>query len=130
MAVAQDEKIDKFLEKYKDSVVVYNAGVNRIVLQQGLENGVVAQKGDEVTFDYVGSTFDSAIGNQFAAGSFTAILGKGEMIAGLDKGIEGMKVGERSYILFSCANGYDTTVAGVSKTSALIFEVMLTEVKK
>lgn len=125
-AISQEEKIDKFLEsKYKDAVIVNNQGVNRILLEAG-DSTCFAAAGDLVEFDYLGYPFETSIEDSpFAGGSYSARLGEGELIKGLDLGLEGMCPGEHSYIIFSCKYGYDKTVAGVGRDKALVFEVLL-----
>ena len=125
-AISQEEKIDKFLEsKYKDSVIVNNQGVNRILLDAG-DSTCFAAVGDLVEFDYLGYSFETSIGeNPFTGGTYSARLGEGELIRGLELGLEGMCPGEHSYIIFSCKYGYDNTVAGVGRDKALAFEVLL-----
>ncbi len=127
-AVSQDEKIDSFISsKYADSTVVYNRGVNRIVLSAG-DSTRVAASGDTLSFDYIGYTFNSSIESAFCQGSRRCSLGSGELIDALEYGLEGMTPGEHSYIISSCKYGYDNTVAGVGRDKALVFEVLLNEI--
>ena len=102
-AISQDEKIDSFIEsKYADATVVFNKGVNRILLEPG-DSTAFAATGDRVSFSYVGSSFSgTSIGSAFSFGDYISTLGSGDMIKGLEYGIEGMCPGERSYIIFSC----------------------------
>lgn len=125
-AISQEEKIDAFLERnYKDSLVVFNQGVNRIVKFPGIE-GLVARTGDKVRFAYLAYTFSTDIGTApFASGEYTATIGKGEVLKGLDLGLDGMQLGEESYILFSCAYGFDKPVAGMQKVAAYAYYVKL-----
>ena len=128
-AISQDEKIDSFIKsKYADTPVAYNNGVNRILLEAG-DSTAFAAAGDKVNFSYVAYPFNSSIeSNPFAAGEYTAVLGSGEIIKGLEYGIEGMCPGERSYIVFSCKYAYGASVAGVGRDKALAFEVVLNEI--
>ena len=127
-AITQEEKIDSFISsKYADNPCIYNEGVNRIVLEAG-DSTAFAAVGDVVDFTYIGYPFTSSPGSPFAQGKYTARLGEGELIKGLDYGIVGMCPGERSYIVFSCKYGYDRTVAGFGKDQALVFEVLLNEI--
>lgn len=125
-AISQEEKIDAFIEKnYKDSLVVFNQGVNRIVKFQGMD-GITAHNGDNVTFAYLAYTFDTAISeNPFASGEYTATIGKGEVLKGLDLGLDGMQLGEEAYIIFSCAYGFDKSIAGVPRVAAYAYYVKL-----
>ncbi len=127
-AVSQDEKIDSFISsKYADSTVVFNRGVNRIVLSAG-DSTRVAATGDTLAFDYIGYTFNSDIESAFCQGSYRCPLGGGELIDALEYGLEGMTPGEHSYIIASCKYCYGSTVAGVGRDKALVFEVLLNEI--
>ena len=130
-AISQEEKIDAFLESnYKDSLVVFNQGVNRIVKAAGID-GISAKKGDNVTFAYLAYTFSSSISEDpFASGEYTATIGKGEVLKGLDLGLEGMQLGEEAYIIFSCAYGFDKPVAGVPKVAAYAYYVKLLSINE
>ncbi len=128
-AVTQDEKITSFIEsKYSGAPVIFNEGVNRIVLEEG-DSTHFAAPGDLVNFSYVGYQFNGSIGSAFTTGDAIHILGQGEMIKGLELGIEGMCPGEKSYIVFSCKYGYDKTVAGIGRDQALLFEVLMNDIK-
>ncbi len=127
-AVSQEDKIDSFISsKYADAARVFSNGVNRVVLEAG-DSTAFAASGDIVDFSYIGYPFTSSPGVPFTQGRHTARLGKGEIIKGLEYGIEGMCPGERSYIIFSCKYGYQRTVAGIGKEQALVFEVLLNEI--
>lgn len=127
-AVSQEDKIDSFIaSKYADAAVVANNGVNRIVLEAG-DSTCFAAKGDIVDFDYIGYTFTTNIGSAFGNGSYKGPLGEGNLIKGLEYGIEGMCPGERSYIVFSCKYAYDKTVAGIAKGEALAFEIFMNDI--
>jgi len=130
-AISQEEKIDEFLEKnYKDSLVVFNQGVNRTVKFKGMD-GITAHNGDNVTFAYLAYTFDTEIGkNPFASGEYTATIGKGEVLKGLELGLDGMQLGEESYIIFSCAYGFDKPVAGTPKVAAYAYYVKLLSINR
>lgn len=127
-AVSQDEKITKFIEsKYAESKVVFNNGVNRIVLEEG-DGSCFAAPGDLVDFTYVGYPFSGSIGSPFTRGDMQAHLSRDEMISGLVYGMEGMCPGEKAYIIFSCKYGYDKPVAGVGRDQALVFEVFMNDI--
>lgn len=129
-ALKQEEKIESFISsKYADADVVFNEGVNRIVLEAG-DSTCFAAKGDWVSFDYIAYPFTSSIGNAYSSGTYTTRLGDGEIIRGLEYGIEGMCPGERSYIVFSCKYGYDKSVAGVGQDEALAFEVVMNDIDR
>lgn len=100
---------------------------------------VTAQKGDTVFVQYTGkltdgTVFDSSIprGQPFAFK-----LGAGMVIAGWEKGILGMKVGEKKTLTIPAADGYGA--AGVPDqqggyvippNATLVFDVELVDVKR
>ena len=128
LAVTQDERISSFIEsRYAEAPVIFNNGVNRIVLEEG-DSTAFAAVGDIVDFTYVGYPFTSSIGKAFANGDYTGLLDEKEMIKGLAYGMVGMCPGEKAYIIFSCKYGYDVSLAGVGRDQALVFEVLLNEI--
>lgn len=104
--------------------------LNIEILKKG--TGEEAKNGDTVLVHYVGTLengtkFDSSIdrGTPF---SFT--LGAGEVIKGWDKGVLGMKVGEKRKLIIPSEMGYGTQGAGgvIPPNATLIFEVELLEI--
>lgn len=101
-------------------------------------SGVVAETGDTVAMNYTGrlengTVFDSNVDPKFQhVEPFVFTLGAGQVIAGWDKGIVGMKVGEKKTLTISPADAYGANgVPGViPPNSTLIFEVELLAVKK
>jgi len=127
-ALKQEENIEKLISsKYSDSEVRFNEGVNRILLEAG-DSTCFAAKGDVVVFEYTAAPFTTSIGDPYAGGEYTTRLGSGELIKGLEMGLEGMCPGEHSYIVFSCKYGYDKSVAGIGQDQALAFEVLMKEI--
>jgi peptidylprolyl isomerase len=97
-------------------------------------DGAEAKPGDEVTVQYVGVGFDSK--EEFDASwdrgePFTFSLGAGEVIAGWDQGIAGMKVGGRRELIIPSGLAYGPAgsppVIGPNET--LVFVVDLLAVK-
>lgn len=93
----------------------------------------VAKVGDKVSMNYTGrledgTVFDSNVDPKFNhVEPFVFKLGAGQVIAGWDKGIVGMKVGEKKTLEIEPADGYGATgVPGVIPANAkLIFDVEL-----
>ncbi|MBP7006983.1 MAG: FKBP-type peptidyl-prolyl cis-trans isomerase [Candidatus Pacebacteria bacterium] len=93
----------------------------------------VAKAGDKVSMNYTGrledgTVFDSNVDPKFNhVEPFVFKLGAGQVIAGWDKGIVGMKVGEKKTLEIEPADGYGATgVPGVIPANAkLIFDVEL-----
>jgi peptidylprolyl isomerase len=98
-------------------------------------HGKTAKKGDTVSVQYVGSLYhnNEVFDNSWDKGQpFTFPLGKGQVIPGWDKGVEGMKVGGRRELVIPPDLGYGAqgsppTIPG---GSTLVFVVDLEKVKK
>jgi FKBP-type peptidyl-prolyl cis-trans isomerase len=95
----------------------------------------VAKAGDIVSVNYTGSlvdgtVFDSNIDPQFGhVEPFVFPLGVGQVIAGWDEGIVGMKVGEKKTLTISPDKGYgENPVGPIPANSTLIFDVELLEI--
>jgi len=100
--------------------------------------GKVAEAGKVVSVHYTGwlytptapkqrgMQFDSSVGR----GPFSFPLGGGQVIAGWDQGVAGMKVGGKRTLIIPAALGYGPRGAGPIPANAnLIFDVELLEVK-
>jgi len=92
----------------------------------------VAQAGDIVSVNYTGrlvdgTVFDSNIDPQFGhVEPFVFPLGAGNVIAGWDEGIVGMKVGETKTLTISPDKGYGANPVGpIPANSTLVFDVEL-----
>jgi peptidylprolyl isomerase len=92
--------------------------------------GPEAKAGDAVTVNYVGALYST--GKVFAASwkrneTFPFTLGKGQVIAGWDQGIAGMKVGGRRELIIpsELAYGKAGRPPSIPPNSALIFIVDL-----
>lgn len=89
--------------------------------------GVAAVAGNHVTVNYTGyltggSSFDTSIGK--APFGFT--LGQGQVIAGWDEGVAGMKVGGTRKLVIPAVLGYGAnTVPSIPANSILVFNVTL-----
>ncbi|MFA5840989.1 MAG: FKBP-type peptidyl-prolyl cis-trans isomerase [Candidatus Paceibacterota bacterium] len=97
----------------------------------------VAKVGDTVAMNYTGrlengTVFDSNVDPKFKhVEPFVFNLGAGQVIAGWDKGIVGMKVGEKKTLTILPADGYGAAGAGgvIPPNATLIFEVQLLGIK-
>lgn len=91
--------------------------------------GAEAKAGDKVTVQYVGVLYDN--GEQFDASwdrgePFSFGLGNGEVIAGWDQGVEGMKVGGRRELIIPPELGYGGEAVGsIPANSTLVFVIDL-----
>ncbi|MET0313289.1 MAG: FKBP-type peptidyl-prolyl cis-trans isomerase, partial [Hansschlegelia sp.] len=99
--------------------------------------GAPAQAGRGVTVHYTGwLDADGKKGDKFDSSAdrgqpFTFRLGVGNVIAGWDEGVAGMKVGGKRTLIIPAALGYGTEGAGgvIPPNATLIFDVELLGVK-
>lgn len=106
---------------------------NSLVAQDELVGtGEVAAAGDTVTVNYTGkfqngTVFDTSVGKS----PFVFQLGAGQVIAGWDQGLQGMKVGGKRLLIVPPSLGYGSADYGpIPANSTLIFEVELLKVQK
>jgi peptidylprolyl isomerase len=92
--------------------------------------GAEAKDGDTVTVNYVGVLYKG--GKEFDASwkrnePFSFTLGKGQVIAGWDQGVAGMKVGGRRELIIPAALGYGAKGSGaaIPPNAPLVFVVDL-----
>lgn len=111
--------------------VTTKSGLKYQVFKKG--TGAVAKAGQTVSVHYTGwlkdgTKFDSSVdrGQPFDFG-----LGQGQVIAGWDEGVAGMKVGEKRKLTIPAKLGYGDNGAGgvIPPGATLIFDVELLGVK-
>jgi peptidylprolyl isomerase len=97
-------------------------------------NGPRAKAGDTLTVNYVGVTFSN--GEEFDASwdrgqPFQLVLGRGDVIAGWDKGLVGMRRGGRRVLTIPPELGYGRTGSPplIGPNETLVFVVDLIELK-
>jgi peptidylprolyl isomerase len=128
---AAEEQAPEAADKTKPKVTVPAGAPPKKLVIEDLEegSGPAAKAGDEVTVQYVG--VDYKTGKQFDASwdrgePFTFVLGNGEVIAGWDQGIEGMKAGGRRELIIPPNLGYGPQAVGeIAPNSTLVFVVDL-----
>jgi FK506-binding nuclear protein len=100
-------------------------------LKQGKASGKVAKAGKRVSMRYVGRLTNGKIFDQTKGKStFQFRLGVGEVIKGWDRGVEGMRVGDKRKLVIPPQMGYGSSRTGpIPANSTLVFEVELVDVK-
>lgn len=142
-------KIDAYVESKVNSgqSVVISGGSSRIILDDGAD--IPVEKGDSVYLNYAGYIFNGGLGTIFDTNmeslsskigidiynrGFNAgkvVVGKGELLKGLELGLIGAKKGEHSYIVFPSTMGYGNEKKGVvPPMSSLIFEIWILNIVK
>jgi FKBP-type peptidyl-prolyl cis-trans isomerase len=113
-----------------------NGGVCNIKTNNSISMENIAKVGDMVSMNYTGrlengTVFDSNVDPKFShVEPFVFSLGAGQVIPGWDKGIVGMKVGDKKTLTIPPADAYGTNgVPGlIPPNSTLIFDVELFKV--
>jgi len=117
--------------------IVNNTSDNTIPTENPVVAKDVAKTGDTVFVNYTGrlengTVFDSSVDPKFGhVKPFDFTLGAGRVIPGWDKGIVGMKVGEKKTLTISPADAYGATGVGgvIPPNATLIFDVELLAIK-
>lgn len=106
------------------------------ILKEGTGNG--AKQGDTVVVDYIGTLPSGAeFDNSYKRGaSFPVVIGEGRVIAGWEKGLLGIKVGERRRLVIPPTMGYGASAIPdgrggylIPPNSTLIFEIEAHEIR-
>jgi FKBP-type peptidyl-prolyl cis-trans isomerase len=95
--------------------------------------GTEAVAGKKVTVHYTGKLTDGKIfdSSESRNAPFSFKLGAGQVISGWDKGVDGMKIGERRRLTIPPALAYGEKGVGhtIPPNATLVFEVELLSVK-
>ncbi len=96
----------------------------------------ISKKGDTLVMNYTGrltdgTVFDSNVLPKFGhVQPFEFTLGAGQVIAGWDEGLVGMKIGEKKTLTIPPEKGYGSRAIGsIPANSTLIFDVELVGIK-
>jgi len=102
-----------------------------VVQDEQAGTGATASAGDTISVNYTGklddgTVFDTSIGKQ----PFTFTLGAGQVIAGWDQGLVGMRVGGKRMLVIPASLAYGSQQVGpIPPNSTLTFEVELLGIK-
>jgi FKBP-type peptidyl-prolyl cis-trans isomerase len=94
--------------------------------------GALAVTGSRVTVDYTGKLSDGTIfdASRLHDGTFTFTLGTGNVIAGWDQGVVGMKVGGKRTLIIPPELAYGPTGYGpIPPNATLTFDIELLKVE-
>ena len=113
-------------------IVTTASGLKYIDVKVG--SGASPVKGKQVKVHYTGTLengkkFDSSVGRA----PFSFIIGVGQVIAGWDEGVMGMKVGGKRKLIIPAKLGYGASGAGgglIPPNATLLFDVELLDVAK
>lgn len=143
------KKIDTYVETLSKSgkSVVISGGSSRIIYENG--GDISVEKGDSVYLNYAGYIFSGGLGTIFdtnveslsstigidiynrGLNAGKVVVGKGELLRGLELGLIGARNGEHSYIVFPSSMGYGNDKKGVvPPMSSLIFEIWILNIVK
>lgn len=123
-------KLDTTPPKPSANAITTASGLIYEDLQVG--DGATAKSGDTITVNYTGwltdgTKFDSSI-DRGQTSDFT--LGTGNVIAGWDEGVVGMRVNGTRLLEIPPSLGYGSTAkASIPANSTLVFEVQLVAIK-
>lgn len=101
-----------------------STGTGTLVVEDvTIGTGATAAAGDTVTVSYVGTLTN---GTQFDAGTFSFRVGSGQVIAGFDQGVVGMRVGGRRRLTIPPNLGYGGQAVGsIPANSTIRFDITL-----
>ena len=114
-----------------DSGTTPTTGGTLVVEDLVVGTGATAATGDVVTVNYVGTlTNGTKFDSSYDSGQpYTFRLGAGQVIAGWDQGIPGMKVGGKRRLTIPPSLGYGSQANGpIPPNSTLVFEVDLVSI--
>ncbi len=95
-------------------------------------DGDVAKKGDKIQVHFVGRILDGGVfdSSRTRNAPFSFWVGEGQVIAGWDEGLLGMKEGETRQLIVPALLGYGSDPKpGIPPNSTLVFDIELLDVR-
>lgn len=123
-----------YMNKLQSTPQEIATGLSYIIMRPAAYSAQEAQRGQRVTVHYTGwladdkgepgKKFDSSLDRGVP---FTFVLGGGMVIQGWDKGVVGMKIGEKRRLILAPAMGYGArgVPGAIPGNATLIFDVEL-----
>ncbi len=120
----EEDQIEVYVKAKNLTITEKTATGLRYILTSPSPSGTSLKKGQTVTVKYAGRLLSD---KQFDAGTFSFVLGLGEVVQGFDEGIAKMKVGEKATLIFPSSLGYGSRGAGsdIPGNSPLIFDIQV-----
>jgi FKBP-type peptidyl-prolyl cis-trans isomerase len=118
----EDEQIESYINSKNLPITEKTASGLRFILTSPNEAGTALVEAQNVTVKYAGRLLSD---EQFDEGTFSFILGVGQVVGGFDEGIAKLKVGEKGTIIFPSSLGYGSRGAGrdIPGYSPLVFDI-------
>lgn len=118
--------IDEAIEQIQNTAIPEPQGELQVEILEEGEGEAIVESGDSITVEYTGLLTDNT---EFDAGSITFTIGQGEVIAGWDQGLLGMKVGEIRKLTIPSDLGYGPYGSGpIPPNATLIFNAKLVSI--
>lgn len=117
----EDEQIEAYIKEKSLVITDKTASGLRYIRTKENAAGTILVKGKLITLNYTGKLLT---GKKFDSGSFSFVLGGGQVIKGFDEGIAKMRVGESATLIFPSNLGYGSSgTNGIPGNSPLLFEI-------
>ena len=114
-------------------VLLISLLLGTVLLATGCSGNAIAKSGDKVKVDYTlklsdGTVFQTTVGST----PFEFTLGQNQVIAGFEKAVTGMKVGETKTVTIPAAEAYGTAPSASNPLAGqnLTFEIKLLQIEK
>jgi FKBP-type peptidyl-prolyl cis-trans isomerase len=123
----EEEQIETYLKTKGLVVTEKTTDGLRYIRTKENPSGTLLTNGKTVTLNYTGKFLSD---KKFDSGSFSFVLGGGQVIKGFDQGIAKMRVGENATLVFPSGLGYGSQGSGsIPANSPLVFDIEILSVK-